>query len=597
MVKSINSIMTLLITAFVIVITIIISSISVYTIITSNDKSLDVYRKEVYKNNKDMIMYETQIAINIAQQYYNRQLSGELSKEDSMNKAANTIRNLTYGDGGYFFIYDIEGNTIVFLGSNLERSNRINETSSDGTKFVRQLIESARNNPSGEFNTINVNKPYGDGEQEKIIFSRLFTPYNWVIGTGVYTDDIEEDITAMNKDNNTYLNKVIALLIFISVSLWFLTFFITKKVSHVLTKPLLHITDRMNRISSGELNKNPDDVFSDEIFHNTFNEFAKLNKASNVLTKNLNSIIGFMTQSIDKITGISNNLNTLSTTNSKCVENINKTINNSYTRYENEIDSISILYNMIQKDKSSLQSLKNDLIAIHSAVQKYTTNINIMKESITSVLTVIDNNKERNMNSLYMIKEISSDYDRINSNVGLISNIFFQNNIYISKIIDAVNDNNTDYDISKDINNIKNLNYRGQETINVLHSILIGTLHAFKTINNSVNTEMDALANSTQYLDNSNIILDSGIKRVNESCKDIYGVISEMDHVINDLDIQYVALDKLNTKFKDINKEIQLVINYSNDVNDNMDKISVFVSQLEVIVNRINKEVIKKIKR
>jgi hypothetical protein len=68
MVKSINSIMTLLITTFVIVITLIISSISVYTIITSNDKSLDVFRKEVYSNNKDMIRYETQIAINIAQQ-------------------------------------------------------------------------------------------------------------------------------------------------------------------------------------------------------------------------------------------------------------------------------------------------------------------------------------------------------------------------------------------------------------------------------------------------------------------------------------------------------------------------------------------------
>ena len=70
-----------------------------------------------------------------------------------------------------------------------------------------------------------------------------------------------------------------------------------------------------------------------------------------------------------------------------------------------------------------------------------------------------------------------------------------------------------------------------------------------------------------------------------------------MDHVINDLDIQYVALDELNTKFKDINKEIQLVINYSNDVNDNMDKISIFVSQLGVVTNKINQELIKKIKR
>ena len=92
-------------------------------------------------------------------------------------------------------------------------------------------------------------------------------------------------------------------------------------------------------------------------------------------------------------------------------------------------------------------------------------------------------------------------------------------------------------------------------------------------------------------------MLDSGVERVDESCKDIYNVITEMDHVINDLDIQYVALDELNTKFKDINKEIQLVINYSNDVNDNMDKISIFVSQLGVVTNKINQELIKKIKR
>ena len=597
MIKSINSIMAPLITTFVIVITIIISSISVYTIITSNDKSLDIFRKEVYNNNKDIIKYETQIAINIAQQVYNKQLSGEYTKEEAMNRISSTIRNLKTDDGRYFFIYDIEGNAITLFDSSLERSNKTNAARSDYSQYVRQIIDSTRNNPSGEFNTINIPKPYGDEEQEKIVYSKLFTPYNWVIGTGIYTNDIEEDIIAMNKDNNIYLNKIIALLIFISVSVWFLTFFIAKKISHVLTKPLLHITDRMNRISSGELDKNQDDIFSDEIFSNTFNEFAKLNKASNILTKNLNSIIGFMTQSIDKITGISNDLNNLSTTNSKYAESINKTINNSYVRYENELDSITILYNMIQKDKSSLQTLKNNLMSIHIKVQKYTTSINIMKEFIENVLTIINNNKDKNLNSLYMIKEISSDYDRINTNVGLVSNILFQNNMYISKIIDGIDSDDKNYDIRKDINNIKDLNYRGQETINVLHSILIGTLQAFKSIDNSVNAEMDTLTNFTQYLNNSNTILDSGIEKVNESCKNIYDIISEMDHVINDLDIQYVALDELNTKFKDINKEIQLVINYSNDVNDNMDKISIFVSQLGVVTNKINQELIKKIKR
>ena len=196
---------------------------------------------------------------------------------------------------------------------------------------------------------------------------------------------------------------------------------------------------------------------------------------------------------------------------------------------------------------------------------------------------------------IFLIKEITSDYDRINSTIGLVSNILFQKNIYISKIMESIDDEN--YDVTKDINNIKDLNYRAQENMNSLHSILIGTMHAFRSVNDSVNAEMDALSNSNQLLDNSNIMLDAGLERINESCKEIYDVISEMNHVVYDLDIQYVALEELNTKFKDINKEIQLVVSYSNDVNDNMDKISVFISQLGVITNKINQRLIKKIKR
>ena len=79
MIKSINSIMTWLVTIFVIVITIIISSINIYTIMDSNDKSLDIYRKEVYDNNKDMITYETEFVNKTKQTYLN--IKGEFKRE------------------------------------------------------------------------------------------------------------------------------------------------------------------------------------------------------------------------------------------------------------------------------------------------------------------------------------------------------------------------------------------------------------------------------------------------------------------------------------------------------------------------------------
>ena len=178
MIKSINSIIACLITAFVIIITTIISSISIYTINSSKEVSLNTFKNEVYTNNKDMIIYETQIATNIAQQYYNKELSGELTREQAMAKAASTIRNIRYGNSGYFFIYDVEGNTIVLLGSDLEKSNRMDVTSSDGNFYVKQIIDNARNKPSGEFTNIKINKPYGNGEEDQIVVSKLFTPYN-----------------------------------------------------------------------------------------------------------------------------------------------------------------------------------------------------------------------------------------------------------------------------------------------------------------------------------------------------------------------------------------------------------------------------------
>ena len=595
MIKSINSIIACLITAFVIIITTIISSISIYTINSSKEVSLNIFKNEVYSNNKDMIIYETQIATNIAQQYYNKELSGELTREQAMAKAASTIRNIRYGNSGYFFIYDVEGNTIALLGSDLEKSNRMNVTSSDGNFYVKQIIDNARNKPSGEFTNIKINKPYGNGEEDKIVFSKLFTPYNWIIGTGIYTNDLEEEILKANKENILYYEKICLLLIFISIILCISSYFIAKKVSSIISKPLLHITDRMTRISSGNLNKNKDDEFSDEIFSGSLNEFAKLNKASNILSNNIGAIVTFISKSVENIFNISKNLNIISKTSKKCIENINRTINSSYKKYEYEIDTISSLHIMVQKDKEELSNLKNNLTNIHNAMHRYCDSINIIKETINNIYIGISNNKDRNINTTFLIKEVTSDYDRINSNINLISNLLFQTNVYITKIMDSIG--KKDYDITSDINAIKDLISRNQENLNNTHSILIGTTRGFKNINDSINSEMDTLSSSGKFLDNTLVILDNGLETSNTACKDIYNTINKMNDIVYNLDIQYTGLEELNNKFKAINKDIQMIVNYSDNVHDNMNKISLFITELGDIINKINEKLIMKIKK
>ena len=67
-----------------------------------------------------------------------------------------------------------------------------------------------------------------------------------------------------------------------------------------------------------------------------------------------------------------------------------------------------------------------------------------------------------------------------------------------------------------------------------------------------------------------------------------------MNHIVYDLNIYYIALEEMNDKIKDINKEVKLVVQYSDDVNDNMNQISEFIVQLGELVQKINNGLIYK---
>ena len=167
--------------------------------------------------------------------------------------------------------------------------------------------------------------------------------------------------------------------------------------------------------------------------------------------------------------------------------------------------------------------------------------------------------------------------------------------MYITKIIDSIG--KKDYDITSDINAIKDLISRNQENLNNTHSILIGTTRGFRNINDSINSEMDTLSSSGKFLDNTLVILDNGLETSNTACKDIYNIINKMNDIVYNLDIQYTGLEELNNKFKAINKDIQMIVNYSDNVHDNMNKISLFITELGNIINKINEKLIMKIQK
>lgn len=131
----------------------------------------------------------------IAKGYYERAQKGEMDQETAKARARETIRGLRYDKVEYFFIYTPEG-ICVLLPPIPEREgqNTIAMKDSKGVPIIHGLIEAARN--GGKPVYYQFPRAGSTADVPKLATAVSFEPWGWLIGTGVYIDDVEAQFQA-----------------------------------------------------------------------------------------------------------------------------------------------------------------------------------------------------------------------------------------------------------------------------------------------------------------------------------------------------------------------------------------------------------------
>ena len=98
------------------------------------------------------------------------------------------------GKRGYFFAVDMEGMTHIHQSKEVEHKQMINLSDTKGKLFIQEFIHIAKTQSEG-YSKYYWKKP-GDeiNSYPKYSFIKYFAPLNWLIGTGEYLDNIEQDI-------------------------------------------------------------------------------------------------------------------------------------------------------------------------------------------------------------------------------------------------------------------------------------------------------------------------------------------------------------------------------------------------------------------
>jgi len=153
-----------------------------------------------------------EVAYAVIAEQYAQEMAGKISREEAQERAKKTIRSMRYGGEGYLWINDFDRVMIMDpIKPELEGKDLTEFKDTAGRRIFLDFVDEARKG-SG-FVAYLWPKPGQSEPAKKVSYVKGFAPWGWLLGTGLYVDDVETAVghTWVNALRNGKLIPVVAL--------------------------------------------------------------------------------------------------------------------------------------------------------------------------------------------------------------------------------------------------------------------------------------------------------------------------------------------------------------------------------------------------
>ncbi len=151
-------------------------------------------RAQILEEKKLMIEALVDSSTGVIQEQYDLFKAGKISEEEAQRLARDNLRKSRYNNGSdYFFIYDFNGVNLMHASKpEREGKNFIDSKDPNGKDYIRQWIELLKRDGAAYIDYM-FPKAGSKDPVPKISYAKVFKPWGWWIGTGVYVDDVDAD--------------------------------------------------------------------------------------------------------------------------------------------------------------------------------------------------------------------------------------------------------------------------------------------------------------------------------------------------------------------------------------------------------------------
>ncbi|WP_153110393.1 methyl-accepting chemotaxis protein [Propionivibrio limicola] len=147
-------------------------------------------KDSMMEDRRDKTKNIIEIGMGVLEHHQKLAQEGKLSEEEAKNAARESLRNLRYGSNDYYFVLDTN-HVYVLLPPKVEfeGQNKADMKDANGKLLIQAIVSTAVN--GGGFLDYWFPRAGQQTPEPKLAYTALFKPWGWVLGTGIYIDDVD----------------------------------------------------------------------------------------------------------------------------------------------------------------------------------------------------------------------------------------------------------------------------------------------------------------------------------------------------------------------------------------------------------------------
>ncbi|NCF08789.1 cache domain-containing protein, partial [Kosakonia sp. MH5] len=204
---------------------------------------------------KKELMYVSQLALSVVKTQATLVDKGLISKEEAQQRSIQIIKDLRYGDTGYFTILNNQAQVIMHPINAALIGKGPDIADANGVYIFRDMVKVTEDGHDG-FTAYDFPRPGDTVPKPKIAYNIPWSPWGWIITTGLYVDDIQDVFLS-----SLYQN--IAQFIAISILLSILVYLINRSTLKTLGGEPRYAAEVVSRIAAGDLSQSVNKKASD----------------------------------------------------------------------------------------------------------------------------------------------------------------------------------------------------------------------------------------------------------------------------------------------------------------------------------------------